>query len=395
MPLGDAAWQRCERTRQWWQAWSARARYTGADRAAVLRSAITLKLLTHALSGAVIAAPSSSLPEVPGGDLNWDYRYCWLRDAALTMRAFTGLGYLDEAGAFFDWLLHATRLTWPRLQVLYDVYGNPEIPETTLPHWRGWRGAQPVRIGNAAHAQQQLDVYGAVCFAARDYVQATGELKRDEARLLRGYGEAVCRRWRDPDHGIWELRGEPRHYTFSKVMCWTALEALCALGEGKRMTLPPHFAVQRAALRDLIETRGYDAALDSYVGVLGGNQPDASLLLMGCLGYRDPGDARMRSTYAFLQQHLECEGLWWRYPRPTPEGAFGLCSFWAVDNLAMRGDVGAARRAFNRVLGCANDLGLFAEEIEIGSLAPLGNFPQAYTHVGLINAAMALARAEA
>jgi GH15 family glucan-1,4-alpha-glucosidase len=395
--LERAAQHRLDDTVDWWLKWSGRARYEGPYRDAVLRSALTLKLLTFALSGAVVAAPSTSLPETIGGDRNWDYRYCWLRDAALTMRAFVGLGYLDEARAFLDWLLHATRLTWPELLVLYDVYGRSRVPERELHHWRGFRDSRPVRIGNGAYKQRQLDVYGAVCDAAREFAGAIGSLQRDEARLLRGFGDAVCRLWEQPDHSIWEIRGEPRHYTFSKVMCWTALDALLALSAKGMLKAPAKYEVARTALRESIETRGYSRDIDSYVAVLGGNQVDASLLLMGCLGYADPREERMRATFSRIEERLSRNGLLLRYEKELDgmagaEGAFGICSFWAIDNLAKRGDRTAAQRNFEYVLRFANDLGLFAEEIDPDSGAQLGNFPQAYTHVGLINAALALER---
>lgn len=394
--LGAAAQRRLDDAITWWQTWCARMRYEGPYENSVRRSALVLKLLTYALSGAVVAAPSTSLPESIGADRNWDYRYCWLRDASLTMRAFIRLGYLDEARAFFDWTLHATRLSWPRLQVLYDVYGRTRVPEFELPHWRGFCDSRPVRIGNAAYAQHQLDVYGAVCSAAREFFIATGALAADEGRLLRGFGDAVCRLWERPDHGIWEIRGEPRHYTFSKVMCWTALDALLKLSEQRVLDAPTEFEAVRAALRSLIETRGYNQEIGSYVATLDGTTVDASLLLMGCLGYRDPGHERMRATFSRIQQRLSRNGLLFRYESgedriSAPEGAFGICSFWAIDNLAKRGDTGEAHRSFEQLLGFANDVGLFAEEIDADSGNPLGNFPQAYTHVGLINAALALA----
>jgi GH15 family glucan-1,4-alpha-glucosidase len=398
--LGLSAEQRLATTVQWWRDWSARARYEGPYREAVIRSALVLKLLTYSLSGAVVAAPTSSLPEWLGADRNWDYRYCWLRDAALTMRAFIGLGYLEEARAFFQWMLHATRLTWPRLQVLYDVYGGTQVPELQLDDWSGFCESKPVRMGNEAHGQVQLDVYGAVCLAARELANATKCIGGAEARLLAGLGATVCRSWRSPDHGIWEIRGERRHYTFSKVMCWAALDALVALGGRGMVKAPAHFATARDALRHEIESRGYNEQLASYVGVLNGTMTDASVLLMGCLGYQHPAGERMRRTFTHVHQRLSRGGLLYRYEPgvdgfDAPEGAFGLCSFWAVDNLAVRGDRAEAERYFDHVMRFGNDLGLFAEEIDPDSGELLGNFPQAYTHVGIINSAMTLQRCAA
>jgi GH15 family glucan-1,4-alpha-glucosidase len=397
--LGRAAEQRLAQTTDWWERWSRRARYAGPYREAVVRSALALKLMCSAQSAAVVAAPSTSLPEWPGGTRNWDYRYCWLRDAALTMRAFTGLGYLDEGRAFLDWLLHATRLTWPRLQVLYDIYGRAPAAEEDLPHWAGFRRSRPVRIGNAAQAQLQLDVYGAVCFAADNLVSATGTLPADEARLLRGFGDEVCAQWQRPDHSIWEIRGTPRHYTFSKIMCWTALDALVRLAASGRVKLKAHVGATAAAIRAAVEHRGYAASLGSYTGTLDGGDADASLLLAGCLGYRDPRDQRMRGTYDYVHRRLGRNGLLLRYAPAwdgidEPEGAFSICSFFAIDHLVGRGELDEARDAFEHVLSFANDVGLLSEEIDPDSGELLGNFPQAYTHVGLINAALALARAE-
>ena len=396
-PLGSAATGRCLATLRWWSGWVNQCRYQGPYRDAVLRSALTLKMLTHAISGAVVAAPTTSLPEAIGGDRNWDYRYCWLRDAALTMRAFTGLGYMDEARRFLDWLLHTTRLTWPELQIVYDIYGRPELPESELNHWRGHRESRPVRIGNGAQNQLQLDVYGNVLFAARNFAEAGGELRGAEARLLRGFGQSVCRLWREPDNSMWEIRGPRRHYTFSKVMCWTALDCLIKLNtEGIIPLLVADLERERNAVHSEIESRGFHAGLASYVGVFGGDLADASLLLAGCLGYRDPSHPRMRSTYDFIHQRLACNGLMYRYEvgydSLTPkEGAFGICSFWAIDYLARRGDLDAARRAFEHLLSFANDVGLYSEEIDPEDGTALGNFPQAFTHIGLINAAMTLA----
>ena len=398
-PLGQAAERRLHDTLRWWEEWCGRCRYDGQYRDAVLRSAITLKLMTFALSGAVVAAPTTSLPEAVGADRNWDYRYCWLRDAALTMRAFTGLGYLDEAGSFLQWLLHATRLTWPKLKVMYDVYGRSSLRELQLHHLAGYRGSRPVRVGNEAHRQTQLDVYGGVVSAAFDYIEHGGRIQTDEARTLVGLGRTVCENWRDPDHGIWEIRGAKRQYTFSKLMCWAALDCLLKLHDrGEVRVDRERFAREHDAIVQVIEARGYNERLSSYVSELDGDRLDASLLLISWLGYKDADDPRMRATFAQIQERLGRDGLLHRYEPgydglSSREGAFGICSFWAVDNLARRSELDAAARLFEEVLSHANDVGLFAEEVDVETGAALGNFPQAFTHVGLINAAIGLAAA--
>jgi GH15 family glucan-1,4-alpha-glucosidase len=396
-PLGAEADGRMQATLSWWQSWSTQCLYEGPHRDAVIRSAITLKLMTFAISGAVLAAPTTSLPEAIGEERNWDYRYCWLRDAALTMRALTGLGFQSEAGAFLQWLLHATRLTWPKLQVMYDVYGRTNLVESELEHLRGYRDSRPVRIGNGAYRQVQLDVYGGVVFAAFDFVQKGGQLQADEAKLLVGFGRTVCEQWRDPDSGIWEIRGPKRHYTFSKVMCWAALDCLIKLHERGCLSIDMQtFRRERNEIENVIETRGFNPALESYVSELGGDRVDAALLLMGCLAYKSPAEVRMRGTFDRIQERLEHNGLLYRYEEgndgmPSREGAFGICSFWAIDNLARRGDVDTADRTFRHILSFSNDVGLFGEEIDPVTGEALGNFPQAFTHVGLINAALALA----
>ncbi len=397
-PLGAQADDRLARTAEWWRAWSARVVFTGPHRAIVVRSAITLKLLTFAPSGAIVAAPTTSLPETIGGGRNWDYRYCWLRDAGLTMSALVGLGIREEAQAFLEWMLHATRLTSPELRIMYDIYGRSGLQERELAHMAGFRASRPVRIGNGAHTQQQLDVYGEVLFAAHVFATAGGNIDAIGARMLRGLGRVVRERWQQADSGIWEVRGAQRQYTFSKLMCWVAMDRLLALDRlGAVRLSPPEAAATvktRDALAELIERRGFNGVIDAYTLELDGDRVDAAMLLATALGYRPAHDSRIVSTYALICERLGSEGLLQRYEAGVDglegdEGAFGICSFWAVQQAALRGDV-AAGRAFDHLLSFGNDLGLFAEGIESRTGEALGNFPQAFTHIGLINAAMAL-----
>ncbi len=399
-PLGPDAARRLDSTIGWWQAWTRQCSYHGFHADAVRRSAITLKLVTFTLSGAIVAAPTTSLPEKVGGTRNWDYRYCWLRDASMTLRAFIDLNYYHEGQAFLGWLLHATRLTAPELDVLYDVYGEAVIPERNLEHLEGYLGSRPVRIGNGAWNQLQLDVYGEVVLAAYDYIHRGGRLDRYERNVLRGIGYVVCRLWRRPDKGLWEPRGEPLDHTHSKVMCWVALDRLIRLAEQGHLKVPKaHFQTVMRAIEEAVEQHGYNTGLRSYTGAFDSEQMDAALLLMARYGYRDPNDARIRDTFARIDRVLGRGAQLRRYDgladdRPPGEGVFAVCGFWAVDYLARAGRLAEAQERFERLTGYANDVWLFSEEYDTETGAALGNFPQAFTHIGLITAALSLGRAK-
>jgi len=393
--LGQNVHAAIKRSVSWWQQWTAKATYQGPYREAVTRSAMVLKMLTYAPSGAIMAAATTSLPERIGDDLNWDYRYCWLRDASLTVRALLGLGYIEETEGFLTWLLHATRLTQPELKILYTVFGQLAPHERELTHLRGYHGSVPVRIGNGARKQLQLDVYGEVIDASAQYGQSNGGLDRSTQKVLIGFGKYVAKNWDRPDEGIWEPRSGKRNNTHSRLLCWTALDRLLAMDEKGILQGVPRdwFTRERDRIREQIHRRAWNDELKSYVDVLDSDGMDATLLRIPWYGFEEADSPRMTSTYRKVCERLGAgNGLLFRYHREPREGAFGICGFWAVEYLALGGGtLKEAHRQFESLLKFGNDLGLFAEEIDPVSGEALGNFPQAFTHIGLISAALTLA----
>jgi GH15 family glucan-1,4-alpha-glucosidase len=389
---------RLQDTAGYWRGWAGGREYAGPWRDSVIRSALALKLLFHSPSGAIAAAATASLPEEIGGERNWDYRFCWVRDSAFTLDALLHLGCPGEADAFFWWLLHASQLTQPRLQVLYRLDGAEHATERTL-ELAGYRGSRPVRVGNAAAGQTQLDIYGDVLQTALIYVQAGGVLDRETGRRLAGMADLVCRIWREPDSGIWEVRSEPRHFTHSKMMCWVALDRAIRLSETGELP-ERHAAEWRAealAIREFIETQCWSQRLGSYTRAAGSEELDASLLLGVLFGYGDEGDGRMRSTVGAIRRELGHGALLHRYSGEDGlsggEGAFLCCSFWLADALARTGEVEAATELMEQLVALAGDVGLYAEELDPASSEMLGNTPQGLVHLALINAAVSIARA--
>ena len=390
-------------TEELWLEWSARSTYQGEWAEPVQRSMITLKALIYRPTGGVVAAPTASLPEHIGGNRNWDYRYCWLRDATLTLLALLDAGYVEEAAAWRSWLLRAAAGSPQQLQIMYGLGGERRLPEWEVPWLAGYEQSTPVRIGNAAHDQLQLDVFGevmdALYHARKGGIDASPEAWQ-VARALIGHLEEI---WDQPDEGIWEVRGGRQHFTHSKVMAWVALDRAIKGAEQFGMQAPlERWRAVRARIHGEVCARGFDAKRNSFVQAFGSTALDASLLMLPLVGFLPPLDPRVRGTVEAIERELTVDGLVLRYDTratddglPAGEGAFLACSFWMVDNLVMLGRIQEARTRFERLLELRNDVGLLAEEYDPRDGRMLGNFPQAFSHVGLIDSAFSLSRTAA
>ena len=391
-----------QETEKFWKEWSSRSTHDGEYRDLIMRSLITLKALTFGPTGGIVAAPTTSLPEKLGGARNWDYRFCWLRDATFTLLALMNSGYTEEALAWHNWLLRAAAGSPANMQIMYGIWGQRRLLEWEAGWLDGYEGAQPVRVGNAAHAQLQLDVYGELIDAFHQSRMAKLKLDDEatwalECAVLQHLAE-VCDQ---PDHGIWERRGQPRHYVFSKVMTWVAFDRGIKSAETFGFKAPLlHWRALREAIHRDVCHKGFDVAENAFVESYGSKLLDASVLLLPAVGFLPASDPRIRGTIAAIDQHLMRDGFVLRHdPREISEetqpieGAFLACTLWLADAHVLAGDLDKAQKLFDRVAGLANDVGLLAEEYDSVARRQTGNFPQALTHIALINTAHNLSAA--
>ncbi|HET6585735.1 MAG TPA: glycoside hydrolase family 15 protein [Nannocystaceae bacterium] len=384
-----------DETEAWWKQWAADARVAGPHRELSLRSLVVLKALTYAPTGGIVAAPTTSLPEHLGGMRNWDYRFCWLRDSTFTLYAFLHSGFRDEAKAWRDWLVRAVAGRPEQARIMYGIAGERRLPELELPWLAGYAGSRPVRIGNGAADQFQLDVFGEVMDTLHLARRLGLPSSDDSWRVQRAFATFVESVWQQPDEGIWEIRGPRRHFTFSKVMAWVALDRAVKSIEQFGLDGPlERWRACRDAIHADVCSKGYDANIGAFVQSYGATDLDASLLLVPAVGFLPPDDPRVRGTIAAIERDLVHEGFVLRYRTsdvldglPAGEGAFLACSFWLVDAYALCGRFDDANALFERLVALANDVGLLAEEYDPVAKHQLGNFPQALSHIALVNSA--------
>jgi alpha,alpha-trehalase len=394
---------RLDDTAEGWRSWSAiHQNYEGPWRELVHHSGRVLQALTFAPTGAIVAAPTTSLPEAVGGERNWDYRYTWVRDASLTMEALWVAACPDEANKFFTFLADAAASQLQRgadLQIMFGIGGERDLTERELPHLAGWRGSRPVRVGNGAWTQRQLDVYGELLGAAQRLIDQLGELDPVTRQFLATAADTAAAGWREKDQGIWEIRGEPRDFLYSKLMCWVALDRAIALaghlGAEDRVT---DWATTRDEIRAAILDQGWNERAGAFTQAFGSEDLDASNLMLAITGFLPADDPRMKATIDATAQRLtDQRGLVYRYLASDglagPEGTFLVCTFWLAQAQALAGEADAATVTFERALAAINDVGLLAEEVDPGTGEMIGNFPQAFSHIGLVNAAWAITQA--
>jgi GH15 family glucan-1,4-alpha-glucosidase len=388
-------------TEQFWVEWAGRCRSDGEWADAITRSLITLKALTYAPTGGIVASPTTSLPEQLGGSRNWDYRFCWLRDSTLTLLALMNAGYYDEAQAWRDWLLRAAAGSPWQLQIMYGLAGERRLTEYDATWLPGYEDSRPVRLGNAAHDQLQLDVFGEVLDTLHHARRGGLETRSPDWAFQRAILEHLERIWNQPDQGMWEMRSPPRHFTFSKIMTWVAFDrGIRAIEDGGLDGPLARWRDIRQRIHDEVCEAGFDRQIGSFVQSYGSSDLDASLLLLPTTGFLPPNDPRVCGTINAIERKLFVDGFVLRYDTrtsedglPPGEGAFLACSFWLVDALLLIGRADDARRLFERLLGLRNDLGLLAEEYDTAANRLVGNFPQAFSHIALVNSAHNLSHA--